>query len=66
MKRLLLPLLALLAELADASFRNRLRFHGSAWLMGEPFPPTLCYAADLEAAVSFKDGVFTLSNIQLS
>lgn len=50
----------------DAPFGERLRFHGAAWLMGEPFPPTACYAADLEAAVSFKDGVFTLSNFQLS
>lgn len=50
----------------DAPFGNRLRFHGAAWLTGEPFPPTACYAADLEAVVSFKNGMFSLSNIQLS
>lgn len=50
----------------DSLFGDHLRFHGAAWLMGEPFPPTACYAADLEAAVSFKDGVFTLSNLRLS
>lgn len=50
----------------DAPFGDHLRFHGAAWLMGEPFPPTACYAADLEAAVFFQDGVFTLSDFQLS
>lgn len=50
----------------DAPFGNCLRFHGAAWLMGKPFPPTACYAADLEAAVFFQDGVFTLSGFQLS
>lgn len=50
----------------DSPSGEHFRFHGAAWLMGEPFPPTACYAADLESAVSFKDGVFTLSNLQLS
>lgn len=47
-------------------FGERFRFQGAACLSGEGFPAALCYVAELEAIVSYKDGIFTLTNIQLS
>lgn len=50
----------------DSPFGEHFRYRGSAWLAGEGYTPTASYAADLEAIVSYQDGVFFLSNIQLS
>ena len=50
----------------DSPFGHHFRYQGAAWLYGETFIPTVSYAVDLEAIVSYKDGVFTLSDIQLS
>lgn len=42
------------------------RFRGSAWAESDYFPATGMYMADLEARVSYGDGVFTLSDIHLN
>ena len=44
-----------------------IRFRGAAWLIGdEYFLPTVAYAAEVDAVVLYRDGVFTLSQIHLS
>lgn len=43
-----------------------LRYRGSAWLRGEGFPGALCYVAEIEAVISYQDGVFTMTQIHLS
>lgn len=43
-----------------------IRFRGAAWLSGEGFTPTLSYAAEVDAAVLYRDGAFALSQIHLS
>lgn len=42
-----------------------IRFHGSAWLEGEDYPPTVWYAADISAQVLYENGTFTLSGLHL-
>lgn len=45
---------------------DEVRFRGSAWLSGEGLSATLAYAAEIEAAVLYQDGAFTLTQIHLS
>ncbi len=46
---------------------EEIRFRGAAWLIGdEYFMPTVAYAAEVDAIVLYRDGVFTLSQIHLS
>lgn len=46
---------------------EEIRFRGAAWLIGdEHFQPTVAYAAEVDAAVLYRDGTFTLSQIHLS
>lgn len=47
-------------------YGENLRYRGAAWLRGEGFPSALCYAAEIEAVVSYRDGAFTLTQIHLS
>lgn len=50
----------------DSPFGHHFRYQGAAWLKGEGYITTGSYAVDLEAVVSYQDGIFTLTNIQLS
>lgn len=49
----------------DDPYGVPIRFHGSAWLEGEDYPPTAWYAADLSAQVLYENGTFTLSSLHL-
>ena len=42
-----------------------IRFHGSAYLDGEDYPPTVWYLVDITAAISYENGSFTLSDFHL-
>ena len=37
-----------------------------AWLDGEDLPPTLCYAADVQAEITCRDGAFTVQAFHLN
>lgn len=50
----------------DSPFGHHFRYQGSAWLVGEGYTPTGSYAVDLDASVSYQDGVFSLTDIHLS
>ncbi len=47
-------------------YGENIRVRGSAWLDGEGFAPTLSYAAEVDAMVLYREGVFTLTQIHLS
>lgn len=37
-----------------------------AWLAGEGLPPTVCYAVDVQAEFTCRDGVFTVQAFHLN
>ena len=37
-----------------------------AWLDGEDLPPTVCYAVDVQAEITCRDGVFTVQAFYLN
>lgn len=37
-----------------------------AWLDGEDLPPTVCYAVDVQAEITCRDGVFTVQAFHLN
>ena len=43
-----------------------IRLLAGAWAESDYFPPTAAYMADLDALVTYEDGVFTLSRIHLN
>lgn len=37
-----------------------------AWLDGEDLPPTVCYAVDVQAEITCRDGAFTVQAFHLN
>lgn len=52
----------------DAEWENSIRFRGGAWLDGDHavLPPLVWYVAGVTAVVTYENGGFTLSDLQLN